>query len=998
MVRAISYNLTTIRSALYFMLETLKTQRKRRSRELITLWSLFDEVVDYEEDPSGTTRGIASVRTKWPDAWAAYERARNQIDAAPRGRLRVYRDRCVKILRTLFLYHVAELAPGGLTHEELMNGVMEWKDHDKGRAADLDDNLGHYEVLAGELATELVEVRKEGERYLFNPSTEGPSPADIFARARAEAEASETEQRQAWQALLALDGWRVESGLVAMDLMPGMRSIFGGIAPQGQQEVSIEWHRRLIKGRVLMRDLVHEAGSRGVLPSVNSSETDLDFVVFVSSRPADALLDGLIAAKGDPRIIFWTPDTLTDGEHALLLDYAAYRIMVTEWRAQETQKGQEVMAWVRERLQGAKGPIHNIVPASYGRGRMAALDHGSVPFACQGELSAIVAPVVGRLLDDVYVSKELVFDGAPAPLDDTNIINVMNGIVRTGEIPRGTRPDRYTSAAQNYGFGLKIMRPPNDRVLDLSDCRYTRDMLAWIEEKLPDATASMPVSALYKNFQGIGGPNGVHYGLSKRLVQLYLLCLVREGHVRVEVSGRSLFGEYLDYANLDETDLRANVLDTMQVVRRLQAPEGWEVLAPYVAALLDDETILSAQQDAEIQDAVTRLLQWREEQLPRARELREGLANLLADLGATDSLDERLGAWEAFLSAPVPEEEPLLHVRHALAQAFGYEVYERDAAAQDEVDDLTARRIEVENAAALYGYRDRLRPVGRYARHALPELRPLAEARAALARVHQRLPNLTAYLGNGAGLLADVLEPAEAAMRGYATHFLHAYEGEVRRATEAREAIAALEEGPAFRTLERLAGLPQLGADPCPALCDAFRRAVATLLPSDTAYDAVRRELRERPEPTCTPLNLANAREWRSAAEGAPPTSEAALREALLAKAALLDSPALRARLEALRREPFIAGLLACADVAALAGYLIETLGTDGAGDADARLELLRRALRQVVVVKRRLVDFRPTKTALERDDVDAVVAEFRRYLLDAFQPDGDAWPIVELE
>ena len=59
------------------MLQTLKTQRKRQSRELISLWSLFDDVVVYEEDPSGTSKGIASIKTKWPEAWQAYETAKN---------------------------------------------------------------------------------------------------------------------------------------------------------------------------------------------------------------------------------------------------------------------------------------------------------------------------------------------------------------------------------------------------------------------------------------------------------------------------------------------------------------------------------------------------------------------------------------------------------------------------------------------------------------------------------------------------------------------------------------------------------------------------------------------------------------------------------------------------------------------------------------------------------------------------------------------------------
>jgi hypothetical protein len=157
-VRAVSYNLTTVRSALYFMLQTLKTQRKRKSRELITLWALFDDVVEYEEDPSGTTKGIASIKTKWPEVWRACETGRRQLDTVVKGPLKVYRSRCEKILKTLFLYHVADMAPNGLGHEELMNSVMEWKDHGAEQRADLQDNLDHYEILTDQVARELAQV------------------------------------------------------------------------------------------------------------------------------------------------------------------------------------------------------------------------------------------------------------------------------------------------------------------------------------------------------------------------------------------------------------------------------------------------------------------------------------------------------------------------------------------------------------------------------------------------------------------------------------------------------------------------------------------------------------------------------------------------------------------------------------------------------------------------------------------------------------------------
>ena len=330
-VREVSYKLTTVRSALYFMLQTLKTQRRRQSRELITLWSLFDDVVEYEEDPSGIAKGIASIETKWPEAWRAYETAKTQLDTVVKGPLKVHRSRCEKIVKTLFLYHVANLAPNGLGHEELMNTVMEWRDHDKEQQADLQDNLDHYEILTSTIARELAQVVKVGPNYRFNPTGGGPDPREHFQKARTEAEQSELLQRQAWEALLALDRWQVTTRLMSLDLAYGIRSIFRDMAVGRQRDITLKWHGREISGRVYMRDLLDIAKRGAPLPSINSAETGLDYAVFVSSTPVVHQLPQLIKSKNHLRVLFWSPDELTASERSLLVDFAAYRSLVAEF-------------------------------------------------------------------------------------------------------------------------------------------------------------------------------------------------------------------------------------------------------------------------------------------------------------------------------------------------------------------------------------------------------------------------------------------------------------------------------------------------------------------------------------------------------------------------------------------------------------------------------------------------------------------------------------------
>ena len=120
--------------------QTLKTQRKAKSSELITLWQMFDDVVSYEEDPSGTTAGIAAISSKFNDEYKAYQAAHRTIGQATKGWLKVFSSRCQKIVKTLFLYYIAKMQPNGLSVEEVMNAVMEWKDHDKGQKADIKDN------------------------------------------------------------------------------------------------------------------------------------------------------------------------------------------------------------------------------------------------------------------------------------------------------------------------------------------------------------------------------------------------------------------------------------------------------------------------------------------------------------------------------------------------------------------------------------------------------------------------------------------------------------------------------------------------------------------------------------------------------------------------------------------------------------------------------------------------------------------------------------------
>lgn len=146
------------------------------------------------------------------------------------------------------------------------------------------------------------------------------------------------------------------------------------------------------------------------------------------------------------------------------------------------------------------------------------------------------------------------------------------------------------------------------------------------------------------------------------------------------------------------------------------------------------------------------------------------------------------------------------------------------------------------------------------------------------------------------------------------------------------------------------------------------------------------------------PLTLNNAGAWLTRAEEMVCRGRELTRAALLEKARLLHSPTLRERLAQGTGDPFIAGLLAASSPEEMADYLAQTIGAADDTRAAAAIEALARYLKKLRVRRLRLADFSPGKRTIERRDVDAVVAEFRRFLLDGLTAGEDELPVVELE
>ena len=517
----------------------------------------------------------------------------------------------------------------------------------------------------------------------------------------------------------------------------------------------------------------------------------------------------------------------------------------------------------------------------------------------------------------------------------------------------------------------------------------------------------MPAATLYKNFMGISGPGGLNYGLSKRLVQLYLLCLVREGRHRITLSGRNLPADVIDYSNIASIDFKTAVLDAFDQVQRLKPPEGWEMLAPFAAAILDDPALQKVREDAEIQIAVTRLLKFMEEQTQPVQGLRTDLADLFQELAQPNPLDERLAAWEKFLKSPVEAADPIPYLRLAVEKSFAYPIYHQDELDPADVDDLIVRRAELEQARKFLGHSERVRAAYRYAQSIFSaELQAQEPALSAIQRkldlVRDQLSSLAKLVSNESGLLSELLEPAADAIQSYSTRYLQAFDRVVSHTEQARQRILELSQTPDFQTLDRLGHVQQLGASPVQPLNERFGKLAA----SDELFPAL-------PDPgdgraAVEPLAAA-ARLSANPGKARPPFSKApmqlsrqaeqALQAALLEKAALLHSDAVRSRLEQGRGEPFIAAILAAADTQSMASVLVHCIGQAPPEEASANIEKLARYLHRIQVRKVSLSDFQPGKRTIETSDVDQITQEFRDFLLSALQTgNDDEFPIIEIQ
>ena len=1015
-LRDVTHELTTARSAIHFMHQTLKHQVKNKGRELIRLWELFDEAVRYEEDPSGVHAGLVAIKTKRETDYRAYEACKRQIDSLTRGYLKVYRDKAIRTLQTLFLYHIAHSRQQGLTPEEICNSVLIERED----AHNPDENIQHYESLAENLKKELRQIAQNFDeerrpRYRFDPIVTGVDPRHEFSKAKDEAEANPQMLQEAWEHLLALDEYPVRTRQMTLNLSGGVQSIFRDVAPfvgswenrllskHGDQNLEITWQGRAINGLIGMRDFTRATTNALNLPPIDTDQTDNDFSVFVSTKPvADSEVQKLLELRRDPRIILWTPSELTVEEKDRLVEFAAYRKLVSDWEGKETEDAIAVIQWVANALKTDMARYKKIVDNSYSRGRIDALNNTAMDFHVAGELTSILSPLVEKVLTSVYESRDIKFD-PPFIFKKEEGVKVINGIVKTGSIPKGAKPNQNISAAQNFSIGLKIVRRGADKILDTSENQYVHDIWNFIVDKLVDDGQTMKVETIYKNFMGTGGLKD--YGLTRRMVQIYLLCLVQTGKIRIGLRPASGLSAPIDYSNIAEIEFSTKILDSFNEVQKMAQPENWDVLRPYAEKLLN-EIIPPTFDDAVISSYRKKLRELFDKERDHSNRISTRAKNLFDYLKIENPYQSDLEQTAKLYSHNLDGGDDINLILYALKSAFGYKAFDENTAAQDEVDDLATVMLHYRSIQTFLDYETELRTAQSYLSHDLPQLKEIHDVRTLQNTLAEKFKDLKPYIDSEVKLKTELIGQMPSTNSGDGTlsslinTYTSAYQAlfdKINSALEeSRNEILDLLKGDEMKALQAFEKISALQ----PAVAHDLKTDLTAFADEISTYDLVSRtsieeQLSKNPLHDCG-LTFENAGTQLKDAEEKVSTAVQKFYQIFNEKVEIFRNPAIRERLEQGKDDKTISELLEKTSVADLREFLMKAVNQD-----ESIIEKINRYLKKVSVKKVRLADFEPTLKTLEPEQIDTVVSEFRDYLQKQFSDvDGDenALPMLQLE
>jgi hypothetical protein len=958
-IRNISTKLTGTRSTISFLHRALQKTVQEGTKELVPLWRVFDDLMSYNETPSTASTGAVSIRSKFRGEVAALEAAQATLQRITDGQLSrpQNRSRAERILNTLFLYHLAGVS--GLTREQILDAVCDLKPNED----ELEAQLGHYETILEEMRGKLRnQIRFREGRYEFVPKETGQYD-DLPHQA---AERLKADPVLFWQ--------YVDRAMNMAD--PEAQSPFADLIGEDevrQIQVKTTWHGQERTGRCMAAD-IGRANARA--PEVDTHGNEDDFVVLIARRPGkEKQVQDFLKRDGgaDPRLCVWAPADPTEQEKATLFAVLGHLLVADEHRETAFEKDG------RREFRREAHRVHTALRGMYARG-VARTARVSLPIEAAGDVRGALESMACKAMDTCYQSRSIDFGNRK--FDAQGAVKLINGLVKLGKAV--SEGDQLWSAVENFAAPLGLVRPGSPRYLDPAGSGFYQAIKKKIEDR---GGAGLEVRTVYNWFTGYDPKDGQESaGLTRRLVDVYLLAMAQQGVVRISDKR----GGWLDRATIAGIEFKPETLRGLSRIELPKALEDWAIFAPYLEVLTGkaEQTLGPKYDKASADEALVGYWERGWLALGELQQIESNLRELFRTLGKEqeNAFEGLLLYWIAFAEEPRPEAGEPEAVFDALRRAVLTATGTADPAGLTSAEWTTFH----ENYRQLQDLRTSfdatsvtLLRAARLARAPLPEDgKGLKEVAKAQRDVTAELDHVSKLVTNPATVQTRLIPRLERLEHAYVPTYLDELMALDSIQGELDEAARALEQSPEIQVLRRLS---------------ASSEAKRAIDQTAAVLQALPPRLRRGPEDR--DLAARDVRDLgyvRDAVDGSPLTlrkfiAEIAARLKVKERVEGIGSVALGSFAEFLRSPKITEGLAAHRAESSLAAAIA------GARSAKAVCELLLAAndpefdeLAKVLkaaaggktpkVVK--IGEFKPDSDLIwEKADIARVVGDFQRYL-----------------
>jgi len=403
------------------------------------------------------------------------------------------------VLSTLFLWHLAFLeAPRRMSLQDLAQATLTTDDFMRA-----EDNVAY--VLSQVRA--LPQIDFDNESAQFVPAGgEGPSVVTIFNEEKRRAARDRYKLQSVWTNSLFFTPRDTGGAAGLFHEFPVDERVTRRVQSRhleypGEVIVTTGW--RLDYGMSLPKEDLH---FRVVI---------LTPVAAQSARSADL---------NDPRIAVILPGEMTDEARDAAAAYVAWNSMRDTYEDRTGREAEEVRSWLGTQRRNILDALVATHLKLYQAGRMITRDDLAISardtFGRGGGNKARIAYVVEQLLMAAYPQLPIDPDRLRRDLRPTE-----TGKVFAGYFDKSSR-SANVAAARNYGIALGLSHPDQPTRFAPQSPHVFELIAAMLEER---GGAELPVWQLYDRL------SAVPYGLPYALIQLYLLAFVRGSTPRVDL-------------------------------------------------------------------------------------------------------------------------------------------------------------------------------------------------------------------------------------------------------------------------------------------------------------------------------------------------------------------------------------------------------------------------------------------------------------------------------